>query len=201
MYRIDISGLELEKLTSEIFNKTNLKYLVASNNQLTQIPAQMFAHLKDMMHIDFSYNQIEKIDPSTFAGLGSLEFLNLSHNAINTIDENTFRDTGNLTSLLHAFDHLTKLKYLFLSHNHLKEVNALDVTLLPELKLLDIRYNELYCSCVKYFLNSIQSRAILIPRDAISTEEINILGITCVAEPVPSTEQPNSLNCFLDCML
>lgn len=169
MYKIDISDMGLEKMMSNTFQySSDLETLIASNNQLREIPVRMFANLGGLLQLDFANNQIEHIDRRTFAGLGSLEFLNLSRNELTEIDGNLFRDTVNLTTLdlshnhlttlmEHTFDHLNQLEYLHLSFNHLKELDALKITMFPELIILDIEFNQFNCSYLQQFCKSINS--------------------------------------------
>lgn len=193
MYRVDISDMGLVRLATETFFHTpELEYLIASKNNLTEIPPSFFEKLHQIVYIDFSYNRITHINPLTFANLKSLNLLDLSRNGITTLDEHLFRDTRNLTTLVlshnnltalnkHTFDQLTKLKHLMLSHNHLKELNAVNTGSLIELKLLDISNNQFDCLHLNQFFEAINSSNIQIPTGEEVISPSNIRGIVCIS--------------------
>lgn len=201
VYRIDISDIGLEKLASKQFeNTTELKYLIASRNQLTVIPAQLFANLKEMFYIDFSNNKIKRIHPLTFVGLKSLDLLDISRNEISSLDEYLFKDNSNLTTLdlshnnltalgKHLFDGLFKMKHLILSHNYLKELVTSHETRFSELKLLDLRNNQFKCSFLQNFIKSTESIQVEILSDAKYVNGYNSIEIVCPNESVIATER------------
>lgn len=202
VFRIDISDIGLEKLAPEQFeNTTELEYLIASKNQLTEIPVQLFANLKEKMsYIDFSNNKIKQIHPLTFAGLKSLYLLDLSRNEITSLDENLFKDNNNLTTLdlshnkltalgKHLFDGLFKLNHLILSHNYLKELIGSHETQFSELKLLDIRNNQFNCTFLQIFIKSAESIQVNILSDAKYVNGYNSSEIVCPNESVIAIER------------
>lgn len=202
MHRLDISDIGLEELEAEMVqNATDLKYFIAKENRLTEIPTQLFAGVEKLLYIDFSYNKIKQIDPLTFADLKKLEFLNLSRNEITSLDEQVFSDTANLTTLDlshnklthlqdYIFDNLFKLKHLILSHNYLKNLPTSKKNQFSELELFDLRHNAFECS----FLESILTTSEVIKAEVLTDAKFtvgnnNTREITCTNQLVNVTER------------
>uniref|UniRef100_A0A3Q3WL80 EGF-like domain-containing protein n=1 Tax=Mola mola TaxID=94237 RepID=A0A3Q3WL80_MOLML len=118
----------IEVLTSEDFDgMDSLEMLDLSQNKLTELPERVFEHLTSLRNLDLSSNQITHISEECFQGMALLERLYLYSNQIETIHPAAFN----------GLEYLLELK---LQGNHLTSLPALA---LPQLLLLDLRFNAL----------------------------------------------------------
>lgn len=118
----------IESLTAEDFEGLkNLEMLDLSQNKLTELPERVFRHLTSLRNLDLSSNQITNISEECFQGMALLERLYLYSNRIKTIHSAAFN----------GLRHLLELK---LQGN---ELTSLPTISMPELLLLDLRFNTL----------------------------------------------------------
>lgn len=169
---LDLSGLNLSTVPSELALFTGLTRLDLSHNRLSQLPENIgnFSHL---WKLDLSHNKLSEL-PETFGNLTRLRDLNLSENQLTEIPasfsqfvrmEKIDLSSNELTEIFPIFDccpHLSTLnlshnflkklpeiqtqhhplKKLYLSSNHLKELPA-SIGNLSRLKDLDLQSNRL----------------------------------------------------------
>src|SRR5258706_10060709 len=83
---LDISGLGLLQLPSEIWQLTNLQGLYLTNNQLSQLPAEI-RQLTNLESLYLDNNQLTQ-QPTEILQLTNLQLLNLHHNMINQLPAN-----------------------------------------------------------------------------------------------------------------
>ena len=169
---VNLSGLGLVKLPSELFELRQLKELYIQNNSLPSLPNEI-GKFSQLEKLDASNNQILQI-PKSFAQLGQLLELDLSDNQISSLPREMGQlqhlrriDLGKnrLTGLPKAVKQLTQLRELYLNSNKLTALhesigqlkklqkfylNGNSITKLPAaigelnaLQLLDIENNKL----------------------------------------------------------
>lgn len=142
----NISHIGLEKL-DPIQGAPQLQSILASHNNLTEIPAELFPD--SLVHLDFSANRINRIDPLAFRNLSNLEDLNLSWNNLTTIEPPTFASAVKLKvfDLSHnqiavlkteTFAGFVELKVLNLSNNLIEHLNVSTFNVLTHLEHLDL---------------------------------------------------------------
>ena len=103
---LDLSGQNLEKVSGDVFKKTDLESLDLSNNNLTgAIPAEI-RFLKNLRVLDLSNNNMTGL-PAELGQLDKLEMLDVSNNM--------------LTGLPLELGNLAQLKTLNLSGNDYSE--------------------------------------------------------------------------------
>ncbi|KAG4073636.1 hypothetical protein HA402_000860 [Bradysia odoriphaga] len=152
---LNVSSLGLESLRSKDFDQaTNLLTLIASHNQLINVPSSLFYGAKKLSVVDMSYNSISQIDPMAFYTNSKMTLLDLSHNLIVEIDNRTLAPLTGLEVLdlqwnrvanisTGLFDELGQLRELKLGNNRLKQVECSVFTYLSNLKMLDLNQNQL----------------------------------------------------------
>ncbi|AFY99750.1 COR domain-containing protein [Calothrix sp. PCC 6303] len=146
---LNLSGMDLSELPSEIGNLTSLTDLYLNRNQLSTLP-EAFGNLTSLTHLYLSANQLNAL-PEAFGNLTSLRYLKLNNNQINALPESI----GNLTSLTsldlsanqlnalpEAFGNLTSLTFLDLNSNPLTGLPD-SVGNLTSLKHLYLNNNQL----------------------------------------------------------
>lgn len=93
-----------------ITNARDLKVVLANDNQLTKLNANVFAVTTNLEKLSFRKNKIQEVDVNTFYNLGNLRELYLSDNQLRSLHMNTFAP-------------LISLEILSLSGNQLQSVD------------------------------------------------------------------------------
>ena len=132
--RVNFMSSELMTLKQGDFNNlSNMENLfLFNNNQLSSLPANIFAGLSSLKQILLTNNALESLDAGIFDGLTNLEGLLLRNNRLSSLDAD-------------IFDDLTNLKILLLDGNNL---NSLPEGILDgpaNLKALHLTANNLMC--------------------------------------------------------
>lgn len=89
---------------------SDLKVVLANNNKLTKLNANVFCVSTDMETLSFRKNQIDEVDVNAFHNLGNLRELYLSDNKLSSLHMNTFAP-------------LISLEILSLSGNQLQSID------------------------------------------------------------------------------
>lgn len=161
--KLNVSDVGLEGLRSRNFDYAeNLMTLIASHNEITEIPSSLFADSKKIANLDFSFNKINHIDPLAFETENSLTSINLSNNLIREMDNRTFLMLNQLENIdlsqnliecisSGLFLETVKLRELKLHVNQLKVIQCEDFAKLIKLEYLTFsknRLQELDVSCI-----------------------------------------------------
>lgn len=153
---LNVSSMGLESLENKDFNGAgNLVTLIASHNQIEEIPYGLFEDAGRISVVDLSFNKISRINPLAFNVGNNITLLDLSHNLIADIDNRTFAklsrqlDTLDLGyNVMEAipdglFDGLSSLRSLYLGNNRLKQLGCPLFDHLTSLKTLHLTDNKL----------------------------------------------------------
>lgn len=106
---LSASGVGLKSFYP-LFNTSDLKVILANNNQLISLDANIFSISTDLETLSFRKNQLDAIDVNTFHNLGNLRELYLSDNKLIFLHMNTFAP-------------LISLEILALSGNQLQSID------------------------------------------------------------------------------
>ena len=123
---LDLRGLRLSSLPSQIGDLVNLKTLDLGNNQLTTLPPEI-GNLTALKRLDLDNNQLTTLPPE-IGNLTALTLLNLVNIQLTTLPP----EIGNLTAL----------KWLFLRNNQLTTLPP-EIGNLTALMELDLSNNQL----------------------------------------------------------
>lgn len=158
MHTFVMSNLEMETLDPKIFREAkNITTLIASRNQITELPAFLFFNAKRLVFADFSNNSIERVRLALM-GANSLETLDLSQNALTSLAEDVFIDQ-------------TSLKLLNLSHNQIGELEPKTLST-RNLLTLDLSNNELTNLIEDTFYQTILLKTLNLSNNPIETLEV-----------------------------
>jgi internalin A len=146
---LDLSGMNLSMVPSEIGNLTNLNSLDLRSNQIKTLP-ESIGNLTNLNSLDLKSNRLE-ILPESIGNLIELESFDLRGNRLKTLPESI----GNLESLTsiplwgnqlntlpESIGNLTNLEYLHLWGNQLNTLPE-SIGNLFKLKLIDLWNNQL----------------------------------------------------------
>lgn len=106
---LSVNGVGL-KYIKPLANASDLKVILANDNQLTKLEANVFSVSSDMETLSFRKNLIEELDMNAFHNLGNLRELYLSDNKLSSVHMNTFTP-------------LISLEILSLSGNQLQSID------------------------------------------------------------------------------
>lgn len=87
----DLSSTGIENLSADwLENHKLLENFIASYNDLTEIPFDLFRYTPKITALDFSFNQIQAIDPGTFDNVRKLKRVRFSFNLISGLHSRLF---------------------------------------------------------------------------------------------------------------
>lgn len=128
---LDLTYNKIEKLENYQFqNYTNLIYMNLSNNQITDLPRNVFRY-QNLQKLCLAHNNLYAIPFQVFAPMEQLHYLDLSYNSIVTILDHFFKFNRYIEILLLNNNKITKL-----TSNSLA-----DLTDLKDLIYQQIQYN------------------------------------------------------------
>ncbi len=141
---LDLRGKNLSEIPKDIFEQTQLKILLLSNNHLKKLEG--LEHLKALKTLEVSGNQISKLEG--LDKLASLQTLNISRNNISKLEGldkltalKTLEISGNQISKLEGLEHLKALQNFDISWNQLSKLEGLGN--LTALQNFDISWNQI----------------------------------------------------------
>ncbi|XP_059156611.1 toll-like receptor 4 [Physella acuta] len=164
----DVSQNSLKCWDGPILGATSLEYFDLSQNACYRVSPGFFANLTALRTLKLNKNFLENVfssdqNDAIFSTLTRLEELDLSHNGIKSLPDKIFLENIRLKYLYLSGNHLSKLNldltrvlgmaYLDLSDNALSGLSAANVVLLHDLKLknpdfkVNLSGNPLQCSC------------------------------------------------------
>lgn len=153
---LDISQLGLDSLQPEHLVGAKRSWeLLAANNELNELPNEIFANAGCIIRADLSYNKIKRIEERSFFGANDLTMIDLSGNKIETLSQFAFNGLVNLTHMnlaynqiyeIHpfAFDGLQRLFHLDVSHNFISILADRTFANLSKLNQLQLSYNQIH---------------------------------------------------------
>lgn len=122
----DISHASIENIHRNFEGAGLLTFLTLSHNNITEIPASVFADAPQLGMLDLSYNQIEKINKFAFANARSLSRIILSHNKLKTLDGHIFHDIPFLDQVELDYNELETIPLNLFSQNTMIQKVHLD---------------------------------------------------------------------------
>jgi Leucine-rich repeat (LRR) protein len=151
---LDLSGQGLTIIPENIKQYQNLKILILSDNQISQLNKDIFTGLTNLQYLNLSNNLINQLERNIFQGLMNLQYLDISNNHISNLDQYIFLGRKNLKYLFldhnklkqldrDIFSWLTNLQYLDISNNYISDLNKYIFTRCKNLKYLFLDHNEL----------------------------------------------------------
>lgn len=150
VFKLDLSGQDLEEIPTELKAFPNLNGLKLMNNYISEIGDELSENTR-LEYLDLSGNQIKKIDFNKLANTGlNLNSLIIRENLLEEIDESinrlkflTHLDLGgNFIEQIDEEVNLRYLKYLALDSNSLIELPAMVINS-KKLKSLNLNANSI----------------------------------------------------------
>lgn len=86
---LSVNGVGLKNF-NPLVNASDLKVVLANNNLITKLDANIFCVSTDMETLSFRKNLIEEVDVNAFHNLGNLRELYLADNKLSSLHMNTF---------------------------------------------------------------------------------------------------------------
>ncbi|XP_014203428.1 protein toll [Copidosoma floridanum] len=154
---VNLSSNNLSSLPRGLFrsnHKLRLVKLLYNKQNLTELPAGLFANLTSLKSVMMTRNGLLKLPEDLFWGSNGLRNLTIDRNYLTTLPRGIFRDAHELYSLSLSFNDLrelpedvfeftTKLVKLDLSKNRLMAINKHTLIGLESLRTLNLENNEL----------------------------------------------------------
>ncbi|XP_078656649.1 uncharacterized protein LOC144902885 [Branchiostoma floridae x Branchiostoma belcheri] len=110
LWYLDLSQNQLTNLSADIFvGLLNLQLLYLDINQLTSLPANIFVGLGNLQRLNLHQNRLTNLTADTFEGLGDLQTLSLHTNQLTSLPADIFEGLVNLQVLYLHTNQLTRL--------------------------------------------------------------------------------------------
>ncbi|CAD6203451.1 GSCOCG00009769001-RA-CDS [Cotesia congregata] len=173
-----------------------LTEMIASQNDIEEIPENSMANLKNLVYLNLAHNNITELKSNTLRGLTSLQVLILTDNKLKTIEEGAFKDMINLRTLYlyrNAISDLKSgfvrglenLKDLNLAWNNIKKITNDTFIELPDtLRDLHLDFNEIeslevgsFVDVPKFTLSLDGNKISAIPRGAFNLPYLHELHL------------------------
>lgn len=150
---------------------TNLTLLNLANNPVGNLSVGTFSKLINLQHLNLSNIQLSEIRLGTFSGLKNLLILDLSKNQLKKFD------------FIHLLSSKMDLQQLYLSGNHLIELDGYRPYSFHKLSVADISVNRFNCSYLRQFLSESYVGPYPVKfsnQMSFNPYEDNIHGIRCI---------------------
>lgn len=149
------AGLTEASLQPAGAEKSNLRILNLSHNQIDQLPATLFAHLDHLETLDLSFNPLGELDSATISAIGavsSLQFLDLQGCGLRALQEEMMAGLTQLRTLDISSNHFTRidpsiratpvLTSLIVDNNDLELLDETSFQGLDQLHNLSVSHNQ-----------------------------------------------------------
>ena len=167
-YQISKADLTRNKILTPLYTaevpvfKTfpNMKFLILDDCEIENLPPNFFEGLKILNQLHLNKNNLKAIPFQALLPLKKLTALSLNENFITDLKGNEFFHhfqnlsyfsvaSNSIINISPGFFTNANLEYLDLSRNRISSLNSsvLSPSMLPHLKYLDLRWNNLDCSC------------------------------------------------------
>ncbi|CAH2319804.1 leucine-rich repeat-containing 38 [Pelobates cultripes] len=136
----------------------DVRKLLAANNHIQSIPADLFLYYGDLVYLDLRNNSLTALEEGTFSTSSRLVFLDLSYNNLTQLDAGIFKSAEKLIKLnlgnnnlsdVHeaAFANLELLQVLELNDNNLQSLSVAALEALTSLRTIRLEGNPWTCDC------------------------------------------------------
>ncbi|KAG8434282.1 hypothetical protein GDO86_012600 [Hymenochirus boettgeri] len=136
----------------------DVRKLLAANNNIQTIPADLFLFYGDLLYLDLKNNSLTSIEEGTFSSSSRLLYLDLSYNNLTQLEAGVFKSAEKLVKLslgnnnlsqVHdaAFENLNSLQVLELNDNNLQSLSVTALKELKSLRTIRLEGNPWICDC------------------------------------------------------
>lgn len=152
---LNISNTDIESIYAyDLKFSKFLEEFIASHNQLTSIPMDLFSHTSELISLNFSHNQILQLDPFVFDNVRKLKTIDFSFNSIEELNKRLFSNLPDLEYLDFSSNRIymidsnllsnnKKLNILNLNNNHVEELSCDFLMKLANASTLEVSINTL----------------------------------------------------------
>ncbi|KAM4016792.1 leucine-rich repeat-containing protein 38 isoform 2-T2 [Anomaloglossus baeobatrachus] len=151
----------------------DIRKLLAANNHIQSIPADLFLFYADLIYLDLRNNSLTSLEEGTFSSSTRLVFLDLSYNNLTQLDAGIFKSAEKLIKLslgnnnlseVHddAFENLESLQVLELNDNNLQSLSVSVLESLPSLRTIRLEGNPWACDCVEEIQCTLEDRKVFL---------------------------------------
>jgi Leucine-rich repeat (LRR) protein len=88
----------------------NLLYLVLTQNNIEQLHAETFNHVRNLQHLFIDYNRLKHLESGVFYPLRRLQLLSATHNAIEELSLAPFRNNPLLDALFFDYNEIIAIE-------------------------------------------------------------------------------------------
>lgn len=180
---IDVSHLNISYLHLNLSrNYEKIQTFIASNNQLSEIPVEIFSHMSNIYKIDFSSNQFTNFLPKYFNDTNDLIVMNFSHNKIHRLS---------------YFNVFKGLEILDLSYNRIESIADDLLKKNMHFRILNLKGNPLKSFNYRIFAPIKMSIDVTLPSEEIETLDIGCDDSICHFEHLRDDENFEKIKIFV----
>ncbi|CAD5206766.1 unnamed protein product [Bursaphelenchus okinawaensis] len=148
---LDLSHNALANVpVQNIRNSQRLTYLDLSHNHITSIEQMEFVNLVKLKELRLNGNNLANLNPRAFLNVPSVTHLNLQDNKLSEVLMlNAFEHlevvniSNNAIKKIPPFKDMTNLRQVMLHGNKIQKIETMTFSSCPELKVIDLRMNEI----------------------------------------------------------
>lgn len=138
-FNLNVSFSGIRRIGPHFFNNVNVRELILSNNEISEISKGVFSHMKNLEKLDISYNELPAEHFFNSGSMGSLKYLTLDYNPRSILSSTTKPSSW----FLRINNTFPALEFLSIKGCNIGKISTQWPVSFPRLSFLDLSENSL----------------------------------------------------------